>query len=384
MLIDRVILAVLAVALTAWRPQSAAMALTVAGVAGCDVALGAGTESVIAIVAPLFVFIGAALTLARLVERSGLAERTAWALAARARGRPLALYVSVCVLCAALTCAVSLDAAVVLLVPVLGVLDERFSAPARPLFLGVVVVANASSIAVPQGNPTNLVLIDRLDLSPATFAAHMLAPGLITASLCAAVVALSERRALSTGCLAPRRHETPLSSVERHAALSLAGAAIAAWGAPMFGIAPWWPFAAAVAVAVAARRERPQLVVPWRIATQVGALVIVIGGLGLRPPAVPVGLLGLLAVAVGIGAAAALVNNLPASVWAGALLAGPTSYAASIGLAIGSLATRQGSVATLIATDLAGDRAPPFAVRRFAPLAAAAVIAATLLLWAGL
>jgi hypothetical protein len=44
-------------------------------------------------------------------------------------------------------------------------------------------------------------------------------------------------------------------------------------------------------------------------------------------------------------------------------------------LAAGALATPQGSVATLIAADLAGAR------RRRSPLAAAAVLAATLLLW---
>ena len=125
------------------------------------------------------------------------------------------------------------------------------------------------------------------------------------------------------------------------------------------------------------------MILLWRIAIQIAALLIVVGALGLSPPLVPPGLLGLLAVASGIAVAAALVNNLPASVWAGALLAGGSGYAASIGLAIGSLATPHGSVATLIANDLAGDTAPPFPVRRLAPIAATALILATLLVWAG-
>jgi Na+/H+ antiporter NhaD/arsenite permease-like protein len=66
------------------------------------------------------------------------------------------------------------------------------------------------------------------------------------------------------------------------------------------------------------------------------------------------------------------------------MLAGPTGYAASIGLAIGSLATPHGSVATLIANDLAGDAAPRFPTAHFTLVAAAAVLLATLLLWAGL
>ncbi len=104
-----------------------------------------------------------------------------------------------------LTAAVSLDGAVVLMVPLVLVLSRRFGVAMRPLFLGVVAVANAFSIAVPQGNPTNLVLIGRLDLSPAGFVAHMFIPGLAAASLCAGAVALLERRSLTTGYQPPPR-----------------------------------------------------------------------------------------------------------------------------------------------------------------------------------
>jgi hypothetical protein len=54
-----------------------------------------------------------------------------------------------------------------------------------------------------------------------------------------------------------------------------------------------------------------------------------------------------------------------------------------VGLGVGSLATPHGSLATLIATDLAGERAPRPRLRRTAALAAAGVLAAALLLWAG-
>jgi Na+/H+ antiporter NhaD/arsenite permease-like protein len=139
-----------------------------------------------------------------------------------------------------------------------------------------------------------------------------------------------------------------------------------------------------VALALAARRERPRLIIPWRIAVQVGGLLIVTQALGLTVRASTVGgLPQLLAIAASIGAASALANNLPVSVCAtGLLTAGAPAYAASIGLAVGSLATPQGSVATLIARQLAGPSAPPLKVRRFAPLAAAGVLTATLMLWA--
>jgi arsenical pump membrane protein len=179
------------------------------------------------------------LTLAALAERSGLAERAAAVLAARARGNTLVLYGLVRALCALLTAAVSLDGAVVLMVPLLLALARRWSVPMAPMFMGVVVVANAASIAVPQGNPTNLVVIDRLGVSPAAFLSHMLVPGLAAATLCAFAVAFGERSALASPYTAPRHRHTSFTQAERHAALAITGAALAAWIAPLIGVAPW-------------------------------------------------------------------------------------------------------------------------------------------------
>jgi hypothetical protein len=82
-----------------------------------------------------------------------------------------------------------------------------------------------------------------------------------------------------------------------------------------------------------------------------------------------------------VALAAALANNLPASVSVASLLAGgPTAYAATLGLGVGALATPQGSVATLLAAELAGPDAPPLEARRLAPLALAGLLAATVAL----
>jgi hypothetical protein len=226
-------------------------------------------------------------------------------------------------------------------------------------------------------------VIDRLGLSSGTFLVHMLVPGLAAAALCAVTVALCERAALALPYHAPNEARTPLSREERHAAGALLAAGVAAWTAPLVGVAPWWPFAGAVAIALAARRRRPGVVLPWRIAIQVTGLVIVLGALAVQAPAhLASGLAVDLVVAAGAGAASSLANNLPVSVCAAAVLAGPWAYAAAIGLAVGSLATPHGSVATLIARDLAGPLAPAHPTRRFAALAAGALAAATLLLWA--
>jgi arsenical pump membrane protein len=382
MLIVHAILAAIAIAALALRPRSAPATLAALAAAGVDVVLGAPVGPALGTVTPLVAFLGAALTLAALVERSGIADRAASALAARANGSALVLYALVCATCVGLTAAVSLDGAVVLVVPLLLVLSRRFGAPFAPLFLGAVIVANAGSIAVPQGNPTNLVVIDRLHLAPQTFMLHMLVPGLAAATLGAAGIALAERGALTARIAVPKDERSPLTAAERHAACSLAAAALAAWLAPLLGIAPWWPFTAAAALAMLTSRDRPRLVVPWRIAAQVAALVVAIGALGIAPPApASLGPLGLLLVAAAVATASALANNLPVSVSAASLLAsGPPAYAAAVGLAVGSMATPHGSVATLIASQLAGDEAPPLRARRLTPLAAAAVLAATGLL----
>jgi arsenical pump membrane protein len=383
MLIADLILAGIAVLALARAPGSCGSALVLAAVGAAAAALGAPVTPALAVTAPLVTFVAAALTLARLAERSGLAERTAAALAKHARGSTLALYILVCGLSAALTAAVSLDGAVVLMVPLILVLARRWSVPLAPLFLGAVAVANAASIAVPQGNPTNLVVIERLGVPASAFLAHMFVPGIAAAALSAAIVAVGERRALMSRYEPSAAARTPLTPAERFAALAVAGAAASACAAPVLGVAPWWGFTGAVAVALAARRRRPELVVPWRLGVQLAGLLLVMDGLKLPATAHVSGALpALLGVAGAVGVASAVANNLPVSAWVTTILAGPAAYAGAAGLAIGSLATPHGSVATLIANELAGPAAPEFPRRRFAALAAATLLTTTLLVWA--
>lgn len=383
MLTVHLILALGAVAVLSFRPKSAAWTSAIVVAAVVDVVLGTAAAPALEVVISLLAFLAAALTLAALAERSGLAQRAAAALAACARGHTLALYALVCGLCVLLTEAVSLDGAVVLIVPVMLTLAREYKAPFAPLFLGAVAVANSASMIVPQGNPTNLVVMSRLHLSSTAFVGHMLWPGLAATAVCAVGVAVFERRHLACRYTAPTFIWTPLSAAERSAARALGAAALAAWLSPLFGVAPWWPFAGAVALALLLQREKTKLLVPWRVAAQVGGLLILTQALALHPSSSPsLRLAGLVAVALGVGAASAMANNLPVGVSATALLiGGPMAYAASIGLAAGALATPHGSVATLIASEAAGSSAPRVAVRRFAPLAASAVLVATVSLW---
>jgi arsenical pump membrane protein len=378
------ILALLGIGAIALRPADPASAVVVALLAAIDVVLGAPLMPALQAVLPLLVFLAAALTLAALAERSGLAERGADRLAAIGRGRSAVLFLLVCGATAIATSVVSLDGAVVLMLPLVLALSRRHGAPLAPLFLGTVAVANAASIAVPQGNPTNLVVIEQLGLSPGAFLEQMLLPGLVAAITCAAATALIERRALSGRYrMAALRSRGGLTREERHAAATLGAAALIAFIAPLASVPVCWPFAGVAAVALAVRPgTRTPPAIPVRLGVQVTGLLVLVGSLDLTPPSPGQGALaGLLAVALLVGCAAALANNLPVSISAASLLgAGPSAYAASIGLAVGSLATPQGSVATMLAAELAGPDAPRLEVRRLLPLGAAGVLAATLVL----
>src|SRR5919109_5212744 len=197
MLTVHVIIALAAIGIVAYRPARDASAALVAALAVLDVALGAPLLPALRSVAPVLAFLTAALALASAAERSGIVDRAAGTLARLAGGRSIVLFGLACGVCAVVTAVVSLDGAVVLMVPLLLTLARRYGAPFAPLLLGTVAVANAASIAVPQGNPTNLVLMEQLGLSPAAFLGHMLLPGLAAGAVCAGGAALLERRALA-------------------------------------------------------------------------------------------------------------------------------------------------------------------------------------------
>jgi Na+/H+ antiporter NhaD/arsenite permease-like protein len=327
------IIAGASVTIVAARPRSW---WAVGAVGLLAVVSGAGrTGEALRAVAPTAAFLTVAVGLAVIAVRLGAARWVADALAVRSRLSSRRLFVLVCVLAAMLTALVSLDGAVVLMVPVVVELHRRFGAPLRALLLGVVAVANASSLALPEGNPTNLVVIERLGLPLGRAAATTVVPGLVAALLCAAAVAWRERRTLA---------------------------------------APLRPTSAATAPAALA----PGLLGVARVVLQIAALLIVLLPLG-RIDVRGTGLGSLLGVTLAVSALAALTNNLPASsMVAAGLVPGPAAYAALVGLSVGALATPQGSVATLIAGDIAAER--PHG-RVLVPAAFAAAVAATFVIW---
>ncbi len=320
----------------AWSSAVAASILAAVGI-GVD---GLGVlGAALAAAAPMVAVLAAGICVASAVVRAGGAHLAAAGLAACSRGSARRLYWLVCGLTVLLTEAVTLDGAVVLLAPVVLELRSRFGAPLRPLLLGVVAAANASSFAVPLGNPTNVVVMRRLGMPLFGTVERTVGPALAAALLCVGVLAWSER-----GSLRRPLRRTPYGG-RRTSAGPAGGAA---------GVA----------------RATVQVV-------SLLALCLPLSG-RMRVP-VTAGLAGLVVVAIATAALAAAANNLPASALVAAGLApGPAAPAALVGLSVGALATTHGSVATMIAGELTGDRPH---VRALAPAAAAATALAAVLVW---
>jgi Na+/H+ antiporter NhaD/arsenite permease-like protein len=373
MLIFHLILAATAAGFVAARPRSWISAAGAAGCALAALATGAGDAgAALATTGPPIAFLSAVMALALLADDSGLAARLAGLLARAGRGRTLVLFAWVCAACAAITAALSLDGAVVVMLPVIATLVRRHGAPLRPLLLGTVGVANCFSAALPAGNPTNLVVMDRLGLSPGSFVERMLLPSLGATLACVAVLWLLERRNLdgSYCCATPPRVATA-----RFPLVALAAAALADWVSPLVGLSPWLPVSAVALVALLVCRRRPLVRLPLRIGVQIVSLLVVLEALDLGS----IGRASPVLVAAGVSLGAALANNLPASAVVASLGgSGAGSYAALLGLSAGALATPHGSVATLVSLDMSpGERG---LASRWALAAVAAVATGVLLL----
>jgi arsenical pump membrane protein len=337
-------------------------------------------DPALAVAVPLTCFLTAVLWLSAESTRTGLHDRAAWELARFARGSRARLFAGVCLTTAILTCTLSLDGAVVVLVPALVVLRRRFDAPIRPLLLATIGVANAFSMATPQGNPTNLIAIKSLGISSIAFTRTMALPGILATLLCIAVVARAERSRLA-GAVALPSVAAPIADLGTLGLLALTVAAEVA--APFAGVAGWWPPCLAALVGLGLRARTAPLRVPWRIGAMIG---LVTGSLAALTHVAGISRLdsagsmpAMVAVALLAGALATVVNNLPAGAVLSRLLPGPAVLASLIGLSVGAVAGRRGSVATILTFRMAGGDGRPAERgygRLWAPTAFAATVAA--------
>jgi arsenical pump membrane protein len=345
---------------------------------------------------PTVGFLAAVLVLAYLAGEHDV-FRYAGGVAARiSRGRPSRLLVAVFVAAALTTAALSLDATVVLLTPVILATAARIGARPRPHAFATAHLANSASLLLPVSNLTNLLAFAASGLSFVGFARVMALPWLAVLVVEYVAFRWFFRADLGASAEPPTREED--RPAPRYAlvvlALTLVGFAVA----QPFGVHPAW-IAVAGALALALPRRVPVSTVlretnPAFCAFVFALGVVVLGvrehGLGhLLDMLVPAraGLWQLLAVAALAAVLANLLNNLPATlVLVPAVQSSPgLVLAVLIGVNVGPNLTYVGSLATLLWRQIlhARDAAPD--ARDFYRLGLvtvpAALLAGVLALW---
>jgi arsenical pump membrane protein len=358
----------------------------------------ADAASAVRQIAPTVGFLALVLLLGHLADREGVFTWAA-AFTARLAGRPSRLLSRVVVLAAMVTAVLSLDATVVLLVPVVLATATRLQVPHRPYSYAAGHLANSGSLLLPVSNLTNLLAFAATGLSFLHFARLMLAPWLVAVS----VEYLLLRRCFR-GDLAEPGAGTPADVPSPPLpALILVGITVAGCGlASTWGFSPMWP--AALGVAILTVRQLATR--PTRLGDLVAAanpsLALFVLGLAVIALAVrrngaddlvatilPTGhgWAALLAVACIAAVAANLLNNLPATLTLLPVAAanGPaTALALLIGVNIGPNLTYVGSLANLLWRRALSDSAP--SARSFSAVGLGTVpltlVAATTALWA--
>jgi arsenical pump membrane protein len=138
----------------------------------------AQAESNLRRIAPLLLFLGSVIVLAKLARQAQVFDVIAARMAIAGRGNYLALFLF-CVAFASLTTMfLNLDTTAVLLTPVMLALAPKARIAALPLAMTTVWLANTASLLLPVSNLTNLLAADRVALAAPAFVARMWLPQL--------------------------------------------------------------------------------------------------------------------------------------------------------------------------------------------------------------
>ncbi|MGH3829085.1 MAG: SLC13 family permease [Pseudonocardiaceae bacterium] len=335
-------------------------------------------------IAPLLLFLGSVIVLAKLARQAQVFDVIATRMAIVGRGNYLALFL-LCVAFASLTTMfLNLDTTAVLLTPVMLALGSKARIVALPLAMTTVWLANTASLLLPVSNLTNLLAADRVALAAPAFAARMWLPQL------AAVVATmfflwvcywrrGERGVDRYVPPPPLRLDQP----SQRTLFGVAGAACLLFilAIPFVHQQIGYSAAAAalivvVAFAVLDRGKLRLALIPWQL------LIFVIGLFLVVPTLSRYGLAEVMTALIGTGhngigsyrAAAAgaglsnVLNNLPAYTAGEAAIPRVNSnqlLALLIGTNVGPIVTPWASLATLLCLESCRDHGLRIPLRKF-------------------
>ncbi len=357
---------------------------------------------------PVVGFLAAVLVLAKLCDDEGLFHACGTWMARWAGRHPGRLLGAVFALASVITAALSLDATVVLLTPVVFATAGRMRVVPTPHLYAAAHLSNTASLLLPVSNLTNLLAFSASGLSFTRFALLMTGPWLAAIAVEYAVLRrffaaelAGPAASADIGAAEPEAPELPLFALVT-VACTLAGFAVASAA----DTDPAWAAAAGAAVlagrALVRGRLSPRGLVraaspaflAFVLALGIVVRAVLDNGLGdVLGHALPdgTGLLPLLGAAALAALLANLINNLPA-VLALVPLAAPAGpgavLAVLIGVNIGPNLTYAGSLATLLWRRVARRHGHEIRLREYTALGLltvpAALLAATLALWAGL
>lgn len=324
--------------------------------------------------AEVLVFLAAMMLVTGVVERAGVIEIVAERIARYCGERVLTLYIAMFILAAIVTATMSLDITIILVTPILFAITRRRDIDPVPFLFACAFVANIGSLILPVSNLTNLLLVNRLELSFASFVRVMWLPNtvaLVTTLLMFLWLFRNQLKAVNVPALPGNESMIPGVGSERWRSAVGFSMLLVIFGLLVAGFTerPIWIPAVIGAVglmiaAAATRRITLQNVVhdlSPSLFVFVIAMTMLVQALdrhvlsGFILP-VPESLVGQVVSASLMAAVASnIINNVPAAVIAGEVLgsvpAGPQevmAYAALIGANIGPALTTYGSLATML------------------------------------
>ena len=259
---------------------------------------------------PAFALVAGLLLVGAAAAREGLFAR-AGALAARAPGGAFALLAALLLVEAAVTAVLNLDTAVVFMTPVLLHAARRRGVPEAPFLYGAVFIANSASLLLPGSNLTNLIVLAQDPVPGSTFAARLWPAWISAVAVTIVFVTCVHRRELARD-LEPDAGGLPFRPRTGALGIVISGALVLLLSHPALPV-----LGVGLVVASLAPRDRRELL---RAANPLLLLGMLAVATGLGTLARSIGGVGRLAAHAGrcqsawLGAGAAvLVNNLPAA-----------------------------------------------------------------------
>lgn len=231
-------------------------------------------------IGPLLLFLLGVIVLAELTKQAQVFDVIADRLAVAGRGNYAALFVLCTAFASLVTVFLNLDTTAVLLTPVMLALAPRARIAALPLAMTTIWLANTASLLLPVSNLTNLLGMEKLNLSPSEFATRMWAPQLVSIAVTMVFLWLFFWRRAERGV---DRYTPPVvQPVADQALFTAASVACALFIAALVVDAPVWLAASVAALIVLVAffvRDRSKLtwsLVPWQLLIFVTGLFLVV------------------------------------------------------------------------------------------------------------